>query len=145
MPDVTDLEFADQMPAAVQEIKSRAAGRKIILQVGSIAAHKGIATLLDVMAKANPKRFFFALVGEVHWKSFNAAEEMRLKAFYARPPQNVHIYEGYLKDERDYNTIVATCDVIYAVYSGFNSSIQLAGQSRRASTSNPGGQRYPNG
>jgi hypothetical protein len=27
-----------------------------------------------------------------------------------------------LAEERDYNTLVSSCDVIYAVYSGFNSS-----------------------
>jgi len=121
-PDVADLEFADRLPALAEEIRNRASGRKIILQVGSIASHKGIATLLNVIAKADPKRLFFAIVGEVHWKSFNAIEEMQLRAFYARAPENVHVHEGYLQEERDYNTVVATCDVIYAVYSGFNSS-----------------------
>jgi glycosyltransferase involved in cell wall biosynthesis len=122
VPDVTDLEFADGLPAMAREIRHRAAGRKIVLQVGSIASHKGIATLLDVIAKANPKHFFFALVGEVHWKSFVAADEKPMRAFYASPPENVYVHEGYLREERDYNTIVAACDVIYAVYSGFNSS-----------------------
>jgi glycosyltransferase involved in cell wall biosynthesis len=121
VPDVADLEFADDIPAIARDIKSRAKGRKVILQVGSIAPHKGIMTLLEVCAKADPKQFFFAFVGEVHWHSFGP-DQKRLRTFYACPPENVCIHEGYVNDERDYNTLVATCDVIYAVYRGFNSS-----------------------
>jgi glycosyltransferase involved in cell wall biosynthesis len=120
-PDVADLEVSAVLPRIASEIQSRAAGRKIILQVGTITPHKGITTLLDVIGKADKKRFFFALVGEVHWQHFGA-DERRLRGFYAKPPENVYVHEGYLTEERDYNALVAACDVIYAVYSGFNSS-----------------------
>jgi glycosyltransferase involved in cell wall biosynthesis len=121
VPDVADLEFTADTPPVAQEIRSRANGRKIILQVGTIAPHKGITTLLDVIAKADKTCFFFAFVGEVHWPSFGA-DEKRLRAFYAQPPENVYVHEGYLAEERVYNALIRACDVIYAVYSGFNSS-----------------------
>lgn len=121
VPDVADLEVATELPRIAQEIRGRAQGRKIILQVGTIAPHKGIMTLLDVIALADTKRFFFALVGEVHWRTFGE-DEKRLRAFYEQPPQNVYVHEGYLQEERDYNALIATGDAIYAVYSGFNSS-----------------------
>ena len=78
-------------------------------------------TLLDVIAKADPQRFFFALVGEVYWQSFGN-DEQQLRNFYAQAPENVLTHAGYMADEREYNSLVAACDVIYAVYSGFNSS-----------------------
>jgi hypothetical protein len=120
-PDVADLECAADPPLLAETIRSRAAGRTIVLQVGSIAPHKGIATLLDVIARADPKRFFFALVGEVFWKSFGP-NERRISEFYAHAPENVEVYDGYVEDERDYNSLVACSDIIYAVYSNFNSS-----------------------
>lgn len=121
VPDVADLELATQPPEIAKTIRERAAGRKVVLQVGTIAPHKGITTLLDVIASADSSAFFFALVGEVQWSSFGA-DEKRLRAFYAKPPDNVLVHDGYMTEERDYNSLVASCDVIYAVYRDFNSS-----------------------
>ena len=121
VPDVADLELASELPPVAKQIRERAAGRTIILQIGTIAPHKGVMPLLDVISKADPQRFFFAMVGEVYWQNFGG-DERRLRNFYAQPPENVVVYDGYMADERDYNSLVAACDVIYAVYSGFNSS-----------------------
>jgi glycosyltransferase involved in cell wall biosynthesis len=121
VPDVADLELAAAPPPIAQAIRSRAAGRKIVLQVGTIAPHKGTTTLLDVIGRADSERFFFVFVGEVHWQSFGA-DEKRLRAFYAKPPENVLVHDGYLAEERDYNSLIAACDMIYAVYRDFNSS-----------------------
>ena len=121
VPDVADLELASELPPVANQIRDRAAGRTIILQVGTIAPHKGVMPLLDVISKADPERFFFAMVGEVYWQSFGD-DERQLRNFYAQPPENVVVHDGYMADERDYNSLVATCDIIYAVYSGFNSS-----------------------
>jgi len=77
--------------------------------------------LIDVIAKADSQRFFFAMVGEVYWQSF-AGDEQRLRSFYAQPPENVVTHDSYMAEERDYNSLVSACDVIYAVYSDFNSS-----------------------
>ena len=121
VPDVADLELAVEPPSVAKQIRTRAAGRTIILQIGTIAPHKGVMTLLDVIAKADPQRFFFALVGEVYWQSFGS-DEQQLRNFYAQAPENVLTHAGYMADEREYNSLVAACDVIYAVYSGFNSS-----------------------
>jgi hypothetical protein len=121
VPDVADLELAAELPSVAKQIQSRAAGRTIVLLVGTIAAYKGVMTLLDVVAMADPQRFFFALVGEVHWNSFGN-DIGQLRNFYAQAPENVVVHDGYVADERDYNSLVTTCDIIYAVYSGFNSS-----------------------
>jgi glycosyltransferase involved in cell wall biosynthesis len=121
VPDVADLELAAELPSVAKQIQSSAAGRTIVLLVGTIAPHKGVMTLLDVVAKADPQRFFFALVGEVYWHSFGN-DVRQLRDFYAQPPENVVVHDGYMADERDYNSLVAACDIVYAVYSGFNSS-----------------------
>jgi glycosyltransferase involved in cell wall biosynthesis len=121
VPDVADLERSIVLPSVAEQIRKKAAGRTIVLQVGTIAPHKGILTLINVIAKADPQRFFFAMIGEVYWQSFGD-DEGRLRNFYAQSPDNVMTYDAYVTEERDYNSLVAACDVIYAVYSGFNSS-----------------------
>jgi hypothetical protein len=46
----------------------------------------------------------------------------QLRDFYAQAPENVVVHDGHVADERDYNSLIAACDIIYTVYSGFNSS-----------------------
>jgi hypothetical protein len=120
-PDVADLELPAEPPKLARELRKRAGDRTIVLQIGSIAAHKDIPTLLDVIAAADPNRFFFALIGEVHWESF-AEHKNRVRSFYARPPENVFLSLGYIENERDYNGLITACDIIYAVYENFSSS-----------------------
>jgi glycosyltransferase involved in cell wall biosynthesis len=120
-PDVADLETTLELPPVAEQIRQRAAGRTIILQIGTITPHKGIMTLLDVISQADPRRFFFALIGKVYWQSFGA-DEKRLRNFYAQMPENVLAHDDYMSEEREYNSLIAACDVVYAVYDGFNSS-----------------------
>jgi glycosyltransferase involved in cell wall biosynthesis len=120
-PDVADLELALEPPPMANQIRRLAAGRTIILQIGTITPHKGIVTLLDVIAKADPRRFFFALVGEVYWQHFGR-DEQRLRDFYVQTPENVLVQEGYVSEESEYNSLITACDIIYAVYDGFDSS-----------------------
>jgi hypothetical protein len=120
-PDVADLELPTETSEVAREMRNRAGNRTIVLQIGSITAHKGIPTLLDVIDAADPSRFFFALIGEVHWETFGEHRSW-IRSFYARPPENVYLSPGYIKSERDYNGIIAAGDIIYAVYQGFGSS-----------------------
>jgi glycosyltransferase involved in cell wall biosynthesis len=120
-PDVADLELPAEPAEIAGEIHRRARGRTVVLQIGSITAHKGIPTLLDVIEKADPNRFLFALVGEVHWESF-AENERRVRLSFAKPPENVFIHQGYMASERAYNSVMAACDIVYAVYQNFDSS-----------------------
>jgi hypothetical protein len=120
-PDVADLELPSEPSKLALEMRKRAGDRTIVLQIGSITAHKGIPTLLDVIAAADSKRFFFALIGDVHWGAF-AEQRSRIRSFYERPPENVYLSQGYISSERAYNGIIAASDIIYAVYEGFDSS-----------------------
>jgi hypothetical protein len=133
-PDVADLELPGAPSPLAIELRRRAGSRTIVLQIGSITAHKGIPTLLDVIASADPDRFFFALIGEVHWEAFGD-DRVRVKSFYARAPENVYLSQGYIASERDYNSVIAASDIVYAVYRGFDSSsnslTKAAGLNRR--------------
>jgi hypothetical protein len=120
-PDVADLELPAEPSILASDMRKQAGERTIVLQIGSITAHKGIPTLLDVIAAADPSRFFFALIGEIFWDTF-AEQKDRIRSFYARPPENVFLSQHYIKNERDYNSVIAASDLIYAVYQGFGSS-----------------------
>ncbi len=120
-PDVADLELPAEPSKLAIDMRKQAGERTIVLQIGSIMAHKGIPTLLDVIGAADPSRFFFALIGEVFWETF-AEQKDRVRSFYMQPPENVYLSQGYLKNEPDYNGLIAACDIVYAVYQDFGSS-----------------------
>jgi len=70
---------------------------------------------------ADPDRFFFALIGEVPLGELRE-HKGRIRSFYTRPPENVHLFQGYIASERDYNSLIIAGDIVYAVYQGFGSS-----------------------
>jgi hypothetical protein len=115
LPDVTEAEPSQGVPELVRRIRERASGRTIVLLAGSISPHKGVVEFIDVILRANPRIFFFAIIGEVFWDAFPDHEE-RLRAFYAAPPENCLAQPGYIEDEREYNSVLSAADIIYAVY-----------------------------
>jgi hypothetical protein len=121
VPDVADLELPAVQPALANEIRRHAGNRIVVLQIGSIAPHKGVTTLLDIIAMADPDRFFFAIVGEVYWTTFGE-NELRVRRALAQPPENLFVHQGYVASEHDYNGLVAASDIVYAVYQDFDSS-----------------------
>lgn len=120
-PDVADLEIGPEPTALAREIRARARGRTVVLLIGAITPHKGVETLLDVISASDPSRFFFAIVGAVHWSHFGSAEA-RLRAFREAPPENALFHEGYVEDERAYNDVLRASDILYAVYRPFRGS-----------------------
>src|SRR5262249_37748257 len=74
-----------------------------------------------VVRRADPSRFFFALVGEVFWESLGA-DQHELREFCDSPPENCLVQTGYLQEERELNSIIAAADILYAVYSNFRNS-----------------------
>ncbi|PDT18297.1 hypothetical protein CO670_02505 [Rhizobium sp. J15] len=124
VPDVADLEPAEQPAAIARSIRARAAGRTVVLQVGTLTPHKGILDLLEVVPRADSERFFFAFVGKVYEEAFGD-DAGRVRDFFSNPPENVLVYNGFIDDERDYNSIVASADVAFAVYRNFPSSSNI--------------------
>lgn len=124
VPDVADLETAGRGSDVAATIKARAKGRKVVLQIGTLTPHKGVQDLLKVIALADAGRFFFAFVGRIYDDAFGAdAAEMR--AFFDNPPENVVLHDGFVEDEREYNSVIAAADIVFAVYRDFPSSSNI--------------------
>jgi hypothetical protein len=120
-PDIADLRLPERPPSLALEIGRRAGERTVVLLIGTIGPHKGAMRLVRTVAKADPERYFFALVGRVHWSHFGEDEEA-LRAFYDDPPENVLVSDDYIADEPDYNAVVMAASIVFAAYSGFDSS-----------------------
>jgi hypothetical protein len=122
LPDVAEAERPQSEPELVRRLRERAAGRTIVLLSGCMSSpHKGVMEFIDVIGQANPRTFFFAIIGEVFWDAFPDHKE-RLRAFYAAPPENCLAQPGYIEDERDFNSVISATDIIYAVYRSWRNS-----------------------
>lgn len=115
LPDITDDTLTPSMPTLSKRVRERAANRTIVLLTGSLSVHKGVMPLIDVIRAANPREFFFAIVGEIFWDTFGA-HQRELRSFVANPPENCLIFPGYQPDERQLNAVIETADILYAVY-----------------------------
>ncbi len=121
IPDVADVELADDSLDLAATIRDRARGRCVVLQIGTIAPHKGTLELLNVMKHADPSQFFFAVVGRPYLEKFDGQAET-LRQAMSDPAENVLFHPSFIEDERDYNAVLQAADVIYAVYRDFPAS-----------------------
>lgn len=124
VPDVADLEPAERPSAIAQSIRTKAGDRTVVLQIGTLTPHKGILDLLQVITRSDPRRFFFAFIGKVYDETFGD-DAGRIRDFFSNPPENVLVYNGFIDDERDYNSVIASADIAFAVYRNFPSSSNI--------------------
>jgi glycosyltransferase involved in cell wall biosynthesis len=116
-PDVTDDSTLGEPTEFVRSIRERAGHRTVVLQLGTLSPHKGLFELVDLVKRADPKRFFFTIVGEVMWDHYGDRRE-ELREFLENPPENCAVHLGYLEDPREMNALIQSADVLYAVYKG---------------------------
>ncbi len=125
LPDITETALPDQPSALAQEIRQRAAGRKIVFMGGSIGAQKNLARWYELLALADPRQWFFVQVGELHRGALTAEDTVALEKVMSCPPENILLKDEYLQDERAFNDVIRTADVIFAVYRDFRISSNM--------------------
>jgi len=128
LPDVTEIGLPTSPSALAAEVHRLAAGRIIIFLGGSIGGQKNLARWFEVIALADPARWFFVQVGEIHRSTLTAEDLVALERAQKSPPENLLLHEGYLPDERAFNDLIAACDLIFAVYRDFRISSNMLGK-----------------
>lgn len=125
LPDITETALPDQPSALAQEIRQRAAGRKVVFLGGSIGAQKNLARWYELIAIADPHQWFFVQIGELHRGALTTEDAASLDKVTFCPPENLLVKEEYLPDERAFNEIIATSDILFAVYREFRNSSNM--------------------
>lgn len=125
LPDITETGLLDQPSALAQEIRQRAAGRKVVFMGGSIGAQKNLARWYELIALADPRQWFFVQIGELHRGALTTEDTVALEKVMSCPPENILLKDEYLQDERAFNDIIRTADVIFAVYRDFRISSNM--------------------
>jgi hypothetical protein len=128
LPDITDTRVREDFLTTnqqVREIQSRARGRKIVFMGGSIGKQKNLVVWHDVVRASSPQEWFFVQIGRINRNNLTLADEASLKRISANTPENLYVYDDYLADERQFNEIIASSDVIFAVYRDFTRSSNM--------------------
>lgn len=125
LPDVTNAEVPEGPCTLAEEVKRRAAGRKMVFLGGSIGGQKNIARWCELIALADPTRWFFVQVGEIHANTFSWDDAAAFERLAAAPPENVFLYRHYLPDEREFNAIVRVANILFAAYRDFRISSNM--------------------
>jgi glycosyltransferase involved in cell wall biosynthesis len=134
-PDVTDASLPPEPYPLAEEIRRKAAGRKIIGLIG-LERRKGMLNLLRVAAKARELRlpWYFACAGRFQRDEYSAAEQVLLDDAARRAAageiDNLHFdpAAGRIPEEADFNSIFTTFDVAWAAYEGFEGSSGTLGK-----------------
>lgn len=128
LPDITETAMPAAPGELAQEIRRRAAGRTVVFLGGSIGGQKNLARWFEVIGLADPRRWFFVQVGEIHHGTLTEEDVQALERVRAAPPENLLLHAGYLPDERAFNDVIRASDVIFAVYRDFRISSNMPGK-----------------
>lgn len=134
-PDVTDASLPAKPHAIAEEIRRKAAGRKVIGLIG-LERRKGMINLLRVADRARELRlpWYFACAGRFERGEYSAEEQSLLDSVARRAASgeidNLHFdpSAGRIPEEADFNSIFTTFDVAWAAYEGFEGSSGTLGK-----------------
>jgi glycosyltransferase involved in cell wall biosynthesis len=125
---VTDASVPSAQSAFAAEIKQRASGRKIVFLGGTIGSNKNLSQWFRVIAQADPNKWYFVQVGEVHEQNLSTEDLAAYQCAQTSKPENLFIYAEYLPDEQTFNEVIALSDVLFAVYRQFSISSNMLGK-----------------
>jgi hypothetical protein len=128
LPDVTDASVPSAQSAFAAEIKQRASGRNIVFLGGTIGSNKNLSQWFRVIAQADPNKWYFVQVGEVHEQNLSTEDMAGYQRAQTSQLENLFIHTEYLPDEQTFNEVIALSDVLFAVYRQFSISSNMLGK-----------------
>ncbi|MFE4107084.1 glycosyltransferase family 1 protein [Almyronema epifaneia] len=131
-PDITDeIPPRSDYPLA-QKIRQQAGDRKIIGLIGSLSKRKGILTLLEVARRSLEENWFFVFAGQLDESMFHQEfdqcfpeEFQQISQIKQAPPSNCYFHFDLIPDGYAFNSLIDTCDVLFAAYENFPYSSNL--------------------
>ena len=120
-PDFSDETQPLDKYHLAEEIKVKAAGRRIIGLLGGLPRRKGVLTMTRIAKQCARKDWFFVFAGMLHEHrhTYSENEWRELISFFSKPRHNCYFYLNRIPDDAQFNELVRTCDVIFGVYDDF--------------------------
>jgi len=124
-PDIADATPPDPDYAPAQEIRKRAAGRKVVSLLGALSRRKGTVLLMQTARQLPQQEYFFVFAGVLDLSSYTPDEQRMVQEFAENPPENCYLHFAYIPHEGAFNALVAASDILFAAYLDFPSSSNL--------------------
>lgn len=121
LPDFADLTPPSTNFPLAKQIKTLAAGRKIISLLGSINKRKGVDLLLRTIPLLDEDKYFFVIAGKSSLSPEEISHLEQIQGHY----KNIFVELSRIPTEADFNALVAHSDIIFAVYHNFTGSSNL--------------------
>lgn len=128
LPDIVNGDLPEEEGQITREMVCKAKGRPIVLLCGSIEGRKNLLKFYEMATSPEASDYLFAIVGQVHTHSFCPEEQKILETLSDNNVDNIFFRDIYFKDEREMNEVIATSDVIFAVYRNFPISSNMLGK-----------------
>lgn len=128
LPDITETALPPVRTQLVQEIESKAHGRKIVFMGGTIGGNKNLVSWYQLITLADAQKYYFVQIGEILENNLTPEDLAALFTIQQNPPENLFIKAEYLPDEAMFNEIIQASDVIFAVYRNFKISSNMPGK-----------------
>jgi hypothetical protein len=128
LPDITETALPETVSALVSEIKKRACGRTIVFMGGTIGSNKNLDRWCQVIKLAEPNKWFFVQIGEVHINNLLPEERIAFAEMQSTVRENLFLKAEYLQDEKVFNEVIHASDILFAVYRNFVISSNMPGK-----------------
>lgn len=128
LPDVASTALPDQPSSLALKTTDLAKGRRMIFLGGAIGGTKNIAAWCAVIRLLDPKQFFFIQAGAVDRTTLSKNDLSSLQDIESNPPENLLIFDQYLKNDCEFNELISISDLIWGVYRDFDRSSNILGK-----------------
>jgi hypothetical protein len=125
LPDTCYSELPSILSPLAAKVLHLARGRKIVFMGGSIGYRKNVLQWINLIKRADSKKYYFLQVGKFHYSEFNNRAVNIIKKFFNEHPENYTVIEKYIADEKYFNELMAISDCIFSVYRDFEASSNM--------------------
>lgn len=126
-PDLTDVSLPPERDPAwglANKVREFARGRPVVSLLGHLQRTKGLEEFTLAAQDPSLRGLFFFLGGEVNWSEIGKSARDAMLAAWERSP-NIYAHLQRIADERTFNAVITSSDVIYAAYTDFPNSSGL--------------------
>lgn len=117
VPDLSDGTCKPDCALAAK-VREFAGSRPLVALLGHLLPSKGAATLAAMSLAPEASDLALLFAGEIYWELFSEADRQVLTTAKQQAPRAM-FHETRIADEATYNSLVRTCDVLFAAYHGF--------------------------
>lgn len=126
LPDIADVSLPSTASIdLVRNLKDRARGRKIVGLVGHLSEAKNLSLFQRIASNPAHCDLFFFMAGQYEPLSVAPRSRAWIEAAASGSFDNAWAIANRIPSESDFNLLLASCDLIFAVYKDFTRSSNI--------------------